>query len=74
MDAGMKALIESFYRSIRENAPVPISYREILLTSRIMGSIFDQLRQDILDEPSATRSKANSAFQGESVVIETVCR
>ena len=45
MDSGMKYLIESFYRSIREDAPVPIPYREILLTARIMDAIFDsQLR------------------------------
>lgn len=43
MKAGMKFLIESFYRSIRENAPVPIPYREIRLTARIMDAIFSQL-------------------------------
>ncbi len=44
VDSGMKYLIESFYRSIREGTPVPIPYREILLTTRIMEAIFDQLR------------------------------
>jgi predicted dehydrogenase len=44
MDSGMKYLIESFYRSIREGAPPPIPYRQILLTARIMDAIFDQLR------------------------------
>jgi predicted dehydrogenase len=43
MDSGMKNLIESFYRSILEETPVPIPYREILLTARIMDAIFDQL-------------------------------
>jgi predicted dehydrogenase len=43
MDASMKYLIESFYRSIREDAPVPIPYREILLTARIMDEVFKQL-------------------------------
>src|ERR1035438_1199128 len=43
MKSGMKHLIESFYRSIVEGAPVPIPYREILLTARIMDSIFAQL-------------------------------
>jgi predicted dehydrogenase len=43
MDSGMKYLIESFYRSIREDAPVPIPYREILITTRIMDAIFEQL-------------------------------
>jgi predicted dehydrogenase len=43
MDAGMKYLIESFYRSTRENTPLPIPYREILLTARIMDEVFQQL-------------------------------
>lgn len=43
--AGMKCLIELFYRSIVEDAPPPISYREILLTARIMDTIFGQLQQ-----------------------------
>lgn len=43
MKAGMKYLIESFYRSIVEGTPVPIPYREILLTARIMDVIFAQL-------------------------------
>jgi predicted dehydrogenase len=43
MDASMKHLIECFYQSVREGAPVPIPYREILLTSRIMDAIFEQL-------------------------------
>jgi predicted dehydrogenase len=42
--SGMKYLIEAFYGSILEGTPVPISYREILLTARIMDAIFDQLR------------------------------
>lgn len=41
--SGMKYLIESFYRSITHGTPVPIPYREILLTARIMDAIFDQL-------------------------------
>jgi len=40
MKSGMKYLIESFYRSIAEDSPPPIPYREILLTTRIMDSIF----------------------------------
>ena len=43
MDSGMKYLIDSFYRSIRQGAPLPIPYREILLVSRIMDSICQQL-------------------------------
>jgi predicted dehydrogenase len=69
MDAGMKVLIESFYHSIREDAPVPIPYREILLTSRIMDTIFDQLR-DQFTEPTASDSRADLAFQAEPVAFE----
>jgi len=42
--AGMKFLIESFYRSINDQTAPPIPYREIILTSRIMDEIFSQLR------------------------------
>lgn len=45
MKSGMKHLIESFYRSISDDAPVPIPYREILLTARIMDVIFAQLAE-----------------------------
>ena len=41
--AGMKHLIESFYHSIAQGTPVPIPYREILLTARIMDDIFEQV-------------------------------
>ena len=43
MKSGIKYLIESFYKSIVHDLPVPIPYREILLTAKIMDSIFDQL-------------------------------
>ena len=43
VNSGKKHLIESFYRSITDCAPVPIPYREILLTSRIMDAIFEQI-------------------------------
>jgi hypothetical protein len=46
MKSGMKYLIESFYQSIQAGTPVPIPYREILLTARIMDSIFAQLDQN----------------------------
>lgn len=44
MEAGMKYLIDSFYRSIRDGSPVPIPYREILLTAKIMDAIFEEIR------------------------------
>src|SRR5947208_16880245 len=58
MDSGKKYLIESFYRSITENAPVPIPYRQILLTSRIMDAIFQQLPPRV---PPATKLPLNSS-------------
>jgi hypothetical protein len=42
-DFGMKELIERFYNSIRLNTALPIPYREILLTARIMDEIFAQI-------------------------------
>jgi predicted dehydrogenase len=39
----MKVLIRSFYRSITDGLPLPIPYKEILRSSRIMDEIFSQL-------------------------------
>lgn len=47
MKAGMKYLIESFYKSITNDSPVPIPYREIALTARIMDAIFEQLSRNM---------------------------
>jgi predicted dehydrogenase len=47
MKAGLKHLIELFYGSISNNSPLPISYNEILLTTRIMDAIFAQSRQKL---------------------------
>lgn len=55
MKSGMKFLIESFHRSITEGAPLPISYREIILTAKIMDSIFQQLSQ----QSDASRQQAS---------------
>ena len=44
-DAGLKTLIESFYGAVEGKAPLPLTYREILLTSRIMDEIFLQVKQ-----------------------------
>jgi hypothetical protein len=40
---GMKVLIQTFYRSIVEGTALPIPYKELLRTSRIMDEIFSQL-------------------------------
>jgi predicted dehydrogenase len=58
MDSGMKHLIELFYSSIRGDAPVPIPYREIVLTARIMDDIFGQL--------SSSSRQDRLAFQGHA--------
>lgn len=42
-ESGRKCLIESFYRAISENDPLPITYREIVLTTKIMDAIFEQI-------------------------------
>jgi predicted dehydrogenase len=54
MKSGMKHLIESFYRAIVEDGPLPIPYREIILTATIMDAIFSQLemqRSPLTDIP-----------------------
>jgi predicted dehydrogenase len=43
VDAGMKNLIQAFYRSIQFGDPLPISYREVLLTTAVMDEIFRQV-------------------------------
>lgn len=42
-DASKKFLMESLYRAIADNTPVPIPYREILLTTWIMDEVFRQI-------------------------------
>jgi predicted dehydrogenase len=56
MKAGMKCLIESFYQSIVADAPLPISYREILATSRIMETIFDQIYPKLREPETSLRT------------------
>ena len=62
MKAGMKYLIESFYRSIEEGTPEPIPHREILLTTKIMDAIFRQLGQQ--PALAASAPGAGSAANG----------
>jgi predicted dehydrogenase len=64
MKAGMKYLIESFYHSIVEDTPVPIPYREIVLTAGIMDAIFAQLEaRGGESEHPARQGAASSAFE-----------
>ena len=53
MKSGMKYLIEAFYRSITDGAPLPIPYREIVVTARIMDDIFDQIRDVELEHATS---------------------
>jgi predicted dehydrogenase len=47
MNAGMRNLIRDFYNSIANNGPLPIPYQEIILTSKIMDSIFCQISRNL---------------------------
>jgi predicted dehydrogenase len=42
-ESGRRFLIQSFYESVAQGKPVPIPYREILLTAKIMDDIFAQI-------------------------------
>lgn len=53
MKSGMKFLIESFYHSILDQSPLPISYREILLTAKIMEAISTQINAELAGERAA---------------------
>ena len=64
MKAGMKHLIESFYQSIVHQKPVPIPYREIILTARIMDGIFKQVSGNTRDD---SQQEANSAAATHAV-------
>jgi predicted dehydrogenase len=57
-DSGVKELVERFHQSITNGTPPPIPYREILLTARIMDSIFAQVR--------AAQAPANSEPANDS--------
>ena len=54
-DFGMKELIERFYNSIQKGNPLPIPYREIILTARIMDEIFAQIYPNRSRSPETKR-------------------
>jgi predicted dehydrogenase len=62
-DFGMKELIERFYNSIREETPLPISYREIILTARIMDEIFAQVYPNTKQQTENKRQRRNNSGQ-----------
>lgn len=67
MKSGMKYLIESFYRSITDNTPLPIPQREILLTSQIMDGIFQQIK-DGSARASLIQSPVSSVLTDKTTV------
>jgi predicted dehydrogenase len=42
-DSGMHFLVSAFYRSIEGGEPLPIPYRDIILTAKIMDEVFSQI-------------------------------
>lgn len=64
MDSGIKHLIQAFYRSIREDAPLPIPYKEIVLTARIMDAIFDQVGQGRAEGQLALKGHQAQSVRG----------
>jgi predicted dehydrogenase len=62
MKSGLKYLTESFYRSIVEGTPVPIPYREIVLTAYIMDKIFEQLEAQRLQQETRDRAVTAGAY------------
>jgi predicted dehydrogenase len=44
--AGLNFLINAFYASIRDDAPLPIPYRDMLKIAALTDTVFAQLRQD----------------------------
>jgi predicted dehydrogenase len=87
-DYGMTELIRRFYESIRLSAPLPIPYREILLTARIMDEIFaqiyppspaetDEKREELLHPVRRSEQEDNfsrAATQQEDALMQLVSR
>jgi predicted dehydrogenase len=67
-DFGMTELIRRFYDSIHLG-PVPIPYREILLTARIMDEIFAQIYRT---ESQNTQELTSEMLKGQKTPAETL--
>ena len=69
-DFGMKELIERFYRSIHSDGALPIPYREIILTARIMDEIFSQIDGGGTEAPPTpmNRGQIDTNLNGEPSV------
>jgi predicted dehydrogenase len=57
-DHGIHCLIAAFYRSLGGDVPVPVPYRDILLTARIMDEIFRQIGAGAGCSPQAAQAHA----------------
>jgi predicted dehydrogenase len=68
-DFGMTELIRRFYDSIHLGRPVPIPYREILLTARIMDEIFAQIYRT---ESQNTQKLTSEMLKGQKAPAETL--
>jgi predicted dehydrogenase len=62
-EASLLTLISSFYKSVEDGAPLPIPYREILLTSRIMDAAFEQMKAWKQERPIKTLSLTTEAAE-----------
>ena len=69
MKGGMKCLIESFYNSIEKETPPPIPYREILLTSRIMDGIFEQINRSANSLAAGVKAKRPDHVEREGTSL-----
>jgi predicted dehydrogenase len=67
-DAGMRALIARFYASISVGAALPIPYREIVLTAKIMDQIFAQIGANAAQRQAPEVKKAAAAGRAEAVL------
>jgi predicted dehydrogenase len=59
-DTGLMRLMNQFYAAIGSGSPLPLSYREILLTSRIMDEVFSQVLTDRRKRIARMSSEAES--------------
>ena len=64
MKSGMNFLIRSFYQAIIDNTPDPIPHEEILLTARIMDTIFAQLNS------ARGHAEKSSLIQATSIPLQ----
>lgn len=71
MKSGMKYLIERFYESITGDVPPPIPYREIILTARIMDSIFAQLAPHVGNASAPEHQQFATEAPGNRVLAGT---